>query len=145
MEEKEVLKLQNQVCFPLYACSKEVIKQYRPYLDEIGLTYTQYIAMMVFWEEKSCSLKQLGEKLYLDSGTLTPMLKNLESKGYVKRTRSSVDERVLEIKITPLGEQLKEKAKDIPEKMAKWSNLSCGEMKTLYNILNKLLKEVSEK
>ena len=101
IQEKDNI-LQNQVCFPLYACSKEVIKQYRPYLDEIGLTYTQYIAMMVFWEEKSCSLKQLGEKLYLDSGTLTPMLKNLESKGYVKRTRSSVDERVLEIKITPL-------------------------------------------
>lgn len=144
MEQIEVLKLQNQVCFPLYACSKEVIKQYRPYLDEINLTYTQYIAMMVFWEQKSLSLKELGEKLYLDSGTLTPMLKNLESKGFVKRTRSCKDERVLEIKITPLGEELKEKAKDIPVKMAQWSNLSCGEMKTLYNLLNKLLKEVTK-
>ena len=144
MEEKEVLKIQNQVCFPLYACSKEVIKQYRPYLDEINLTYTQYIAMLVFWEEKSCSLKELGEKLFLDSGTLTPMLKNLESKGYVKRTRSSVDERVLEIKITQLGEQLKEKADAIQSKIPKWSSLNCCEMKTLYNLLNKLLKEITE-
>lgn len=144
MEQKDILKLQNQVCFPLYACSKEVIKQYRPYLDEINLTYTQYIAMSVLWEEKSCSLKELGEKLYLDSGTLTPMLKNLEAKGFIKRTRSSIDERVLEIKITKLGEQLKEKADGIEDKIAKWANMSCGEMKTLYNLLNKLLKEITE-
>ena len=144
MEEKEILNIQNQVCFPLYACSKEVIKQYRPYLDEMNLTYTQYIAMLVFWEEKSCSLKELGEKLYLDSGTLTPMLKNLESKGYVKRTRSSVDERVLEIKITQLGEQLKEKADSLQHKIPKWNGLNCCEMKTLYNLLNKLLKDITE-
>ena len=144
MEQKDILKLQNQVCFPLYACSKEVIKQYRPYLDEINLTYTQYIAMLVLWEEKSCSLKELGEKLYLDSGTLTPMLKNLEAKGFIKRTRSSIDERVLEIKITKSGEQLKEKADAIEDKIAKWENMSCGEMKTLYNLLNKLLKEITE-
>ena len=144
MEQKEVLKIQSQVCFPLYACSKEVIKQYRPYLDELNLTYTQYIAMSVLWEQKACSLKDLGEKIYLDSGTLTPMLKNLESKGFIKRTRSCVDERVLEISITQLGEDLKQKADLVQEKMQKWSSLNCCEMKTLFNLLNKLLKDITE-
>lgn len=145
MEMNEILKIQNKIAFPLYACSKEVIKQYRPFLDEIDLTYTQYIAMLVLMEEKSCSLKELGEKLYLDSGTLTPMLKNLESKGLIKRTRSSVDERVLEIKITPKGENLKNKADEIHAKLPQWTSLNCCEMKTLYNLLNKLLAEVTNK
>ena len=144
MELNEILKMQNQIAFPLYACSKEVIKQYRPFLDEIGLTYTQYIAMLVLMEEKACSLKDLGKKLFLDSGTLTPMLKNLESKGFVKRTRSSVDERVLEIKITKKGESLKDKADEIYKKLPQWSNLNCCELKTLHNLLNKLLEEVTK-
>ena len=87
-KEYEGLKLKNQLCFPLYAASREVIKQYRPYLDAINLTYTQYIAMMVFWEEKKISVKELGKKLFLDSGTLTPVLKSLEAKGYISRSRS---------------------------------------------------------
>ncbi len=145
MEMNEILKMQNQIAFPLYACSKEVIKQYRPFLDEIGLTYTQYIAMLVLMEEKTCSLKDLGEKLFLDSGTLTPMLKNLESKGFIKRTRSSIDERVLEIKITKEGENIKNKAGEINARLPQWKNLNCCEMKTLYNLLNKLLDEVTKK
>ena len=145
MEMNEILKMQNQIAFPLYACSKEVIKRYRPFLDEIGLTYTQYIAMLVLMEEKTCSLKDLGEKLFLDSGTLTPMLKNLESKGFIKRTRSSIDERVLEIKITKEGEDLKNRADEIHSKLPHWQGLSLGETKTLYNLLNKLLAEVTNK
>ena len=85
----DTLRLENQLCFPLYACSREVIKRYRPYLDAVGLTYTQYVAMMVLWAEKTVSVKALGEKLYLDSGTLTPVLKSLEAKGYITRTRST--------------------------------------------------------
>ena len=100
----DTLKLENQLCFPLYAASREIIKKYRPYLDELGLTYTQYIAMMVFWEQKKITVKELGEKLYLDSGTLTPMLKNLEAKGFVRRYRDKDDERVLNVEITQEGE-----------------------------------------
>ena len=96
-EKYSSLLLQNQLCFPLSACSKEIVKRYKPFLDKIDLTYTQYISMMVLWEEKSLSVKTLGEKLFLDSGTLTPMLKNLEKKQYVKRERSQEDERVVNI------------------------------------------------
>lgn len=139
MAKYDSLKLKNQLCFPLYAAAREVTKQYRPYLDEIGLTYTQYIAMMVFWEEKQLSVKELGKRLYLDSGTLTPMLKSLESKGYLTRQRSKEDERVLEVKITELGEQLKEKASIIPEKMSRCTILNEEESVLLYQLLYKIL------
>ncbi len=99
-EAYEDLKLERQLCFPLYACSREVIKKYRPFLDAVGLTYTQYVAMMVFWEMQSVSVKELGERLYLDSGTLTPVLKHLEQKGYITRRRSAEDERVLIASLT---------------------------------------------
>ena len=135
----DTLKLENQLCFPLYAASREIIKKYRPYLDEIGLTYTQYIAMMVFWERKKLTVKELGEKLYLDSGTLTPMLKNLEAKGYVRRYRDTTDERVLNVEITADGEALKEKAVRIPEQMAGCVTLAPEEAKQLYTLLQKLL------
>lgn len=135
----DVLKLENQLCFPLYACSKEVIRRYRPYLDELELTYTQYLAMMVLWEEKKCNVKRLGEKLFLDSGTLTPVLKSLESKGYVARRRTSADERVLEVVITEKGEALKEKAVSVPEKVAGCVRLSADESKELYRLLYKVL------
>ena len=104
----EMLKLENQLCFPLYAASREIVKKYKPYLDEIGLTYTQYITMMIFWNEKQINVKELGKKLYLDSGTLTPVLKNLEAKGYVRRHRSLDDERVLLVDVTDEGMQLRE-------------------------------------
>ena len=99
---EDALKLENQLCFPLSACSKEVIKKYKPFLDKLDLTYTQYIAMMVLWEYGEITVKTLGKMLYLDSGTLTPLLKKLESKGYIIRTRNSSDERNLIIRITPL-------------------------------------------
>lgn len=135
----EGLKLENQLCFPLYAASREVIKQYRPYLDELDITYTQYIAMMVFWEEKKITVKDLGKKLFLDSGTLTPVLKSLEAKGYVKRYRSTEDERVLMVEITEKGEALKEKAKDIPQKVAGCIKLDNEEAMQLYTLLYKVL------
>ena len=117
MEEKyKSLSLRSQLCFPLYAASREMIKRYRPHLDKLGLTYTQYIVMMVFWEEKTQNVKQLGEKLYLDSGTLTPVLKTLEAKGYLVRTRSKEDERVLNVEITEAGEALKDEALAVPQR-----------------------------
>ena len=139
MEKFDALKLENQLCFPLYAASREVIKQYRPYLEELDLTYTQYIAMMVFWEEKSLSVKELGKKLFLDSGTLTPVLKSLESKGYVTRERSKDDERVLTVKITDEGEKLRERSAEVPGKIAGCVKLSPEEAVTLYRLLYKVL------
>lgn len=133
------LKLENQLCFPLYACSREVIKQYRPFLDELDLTYTQYITMMVFWEEKIINVKELGKKLFLDSGTLTPVLKSLESKGYVKRYRSKEDERVLLVEITSTGEELREKAVEVPIKMAGCARLEASEAVELHRLLTKIL------
>ena len=135
----DVLKLENQLCFPLYACSREIIKQYKPYLDEIDLTYTQYIAMMVLWEKKSLTVKEMGERLFLDSGTLTPMLKKMEAKGLLTRTRSTEDERNLIIAITDKGETLKEQAVSIPTKMAKCANLESEDAEALYRVLNKIL------
>ena len=96
----DCLKLENQLCFPLYACAKEVVRRYRPLLDELGITYTQYITMMVLWEHRSMSVKDIGETVCLDSGTLTPLLKKLEEKGFVERGRSPDDERVLTVTVT---------------------------------------------
>lgn len=135
----DALKLENQICFPLYACSREVIKRYKPYLDAIDLTYTQYIVMMVLWERESLTAKELGDKLYLDSGTLTPLLKKLEAKGLISRMRSTQDERNLIVCLTENGERLKDKAVSIPGQMAQCTNLEPGEAAELYRILYKLL------
>lgn len=135
----DALKLENQLCFPLYACSREVIKQYKPFLDEIGLTYTQYIVMMVLWEKNSVTVKTLGDALYLDSGTLTPLLKKMENMGLVTRARSKEDERVLIVTITEKGEALKEQAVLIPPKMAQCVRLDADEAMALYKLLYKLL------
>ncbi len=135
----DALKLENQLCFPLYACSREVVKKYTPFLDKLGLTYTQYIAMMVLWEKKRVSVKDLGESLYLDSGTLTPLLKRMESDGLVSRARSSEDERSLIVTITAKGEELKKEAIEIPSKMISCINLPPEEAKTLYSLLYKVL------
>lgn len=133
------LKLENQLCFPLYAASREIIRQYKPFLDEIDLTYTQYIAMMLLWEKNTLSVKEMGELLYLDSGTLTPLLKKLEAKGFLSRIRSKEDERVLNITVTDKGMNLKEKAINIPAKMAQCSSLEPEEAAALYRILYKML------
>ena len=140
MNNFDCLKLENQLCFPLYAASKEVIKKYKPYLDKYGLTYTQYIALMVLWNEREINVKQLGEKLFLDSGTLTPLLKKLESKGFIKRTRSLTDERNLMVSITSDGDKLKENLASIPSNVGKCVNLNEEEAKTLYTLLYKVLK-----
>ena len=143
LEGYEHLQLENQLCFPLYAAAKEVVRKYKPYLDELDLTYTQYITMMVLWENESMNVKELGSKLYLDSGTLTPLLKKLESKGYITRCRCKEDERNLIIQITELGEALKEKAASIPGDMTKkWINISREEVKTMYQALYKLLSQI---
>lgn len=143
MEEKfDVLKLENQLCFPLYVTAKEVVSKYKPFLDKIDLTYTQYITMMVLWEHKTIGVKELGNRLYLDSGTLTPLLKRLEVKGFIKRERSSDDERVVNMTITDAGEQLREKAIEVPMQMADCISLSMEEVQTLYGLLYKLIKQL---
>lgn len=139
--EYAALKLCNQLCFPLYACAKEIVRRYKPYLDEIDLTYTQYIAMMVLWEHKQINVKDMGAFLYLDSGTLTPVLKKLEQKGYLTRERDKEDERVLNVTITEQGEALKEQAVQIPRKMQGCVSLDKEEAQTLYRILNKILEK----
>jgi len=140
----DCLKLRGQLCFPLYAASREMIKRYHPLLEELGLTYTQYIVMMVFWEEKSQNVKSLGEKLYLDSGTLTPVLKTLEGKGFLRRFRSKEDERVLNVEITEEGEALRDKALPVPHEMVKHVALTREESRTLYMLLYKLLNDAPE-
>ena len=136
----DCLKLTNQLCFPLYACARETIKLYTPYLDQLNLTYTQYITMMVLWEHKSLTAKELGRILYLDSGTLTPLLKKLEGKNLLTRKRSEADERNLIVTITKQGEALKEEALHIPEEMAKCVNLEPEEIRTAYRLLYKMLE-----
>lgn len=135
----DALKLENQLCFPLYAVSKEIVRRYKPFLDEIDLTYTQYITMMVLWESKQMSVKELGEKLYLDSGTLTPLLKRLEQKGLLTRQRDSRDERILMVSITKSGEKLKEQAVEVPQKMMGCVSLEAEDAKNLYRILHQMM------
>ncbi|MCD8355582.1 MAG: MarR family transcriptional regulator [Clostridia bacterium] len=135
----DTLKIENQLCFPLYACSRKMIKQYKPFVDMLNLTYTQYITMLILWEKKALTAKELGHDLYLDSGTLTPLLKKMEGKGLLTRRRAEDDERNLIITITEQGEQLRERALTIPEQIAKCSNLEPEEAAALYKILYKLL------
>lgn len=135
----DYLKLKNQLCFPLYATSREVIKLYKPYLDSLDLTYTQYIAMTLLWEFDTLTVKEMGDYLFLDSGTLTPLLKKLEAKGLVTRTRSTKDERNLNVTITETGRALREKALDCPLRMEHESPLTVEESTQLYRLLYKLL------
>lgn len=135
----DALKLENQLCFPLYACSKEVVRLYKPFLDEIGLTYTQYIVMMVLWDKESITVKALGDMLYLDSGTITPLVKKLEGQGLVTRTRSAADERSVIVALTDKGRQLEEKAAEIPSKIVRCVPLTEEEATTLYGLLYKVL------
>lgn len=134
------LKLENQLCFPLYACAKEVVRRYTPLLEPLGLTYTQYIVMMVLWEHKTTSVKDLGKLLYLDSGTLTPLLKKMERSGWLSRRRSQDDERVVVLTITEQGEALQERVADVPIKMAQCVKLENEEALQLYTLLNKMMK-----
>ena len=138
------LLLKNQICFPLYLCSKEIIRKYTPLLNKLDLTYTQYIVMMYLWENKECNVKELGKTLLLDSNTLTPLLKKLESKNYITRNKSSNDSRNTIISITDKGLELKESALAIPDSMIKCVNLSDEEAQTLYKILYKVLYNIEK-
>lgn len=136
----EILKLSNQVCFPLYACGKEIVRKYQPYLEKLDLTYTQYIVLLVLWEKDKISVKEIGEKLYLDSGTLTPLLNKLEKKRYIKKQKQPHDERELIISLTKSGLSLKEEAKKIPPQIASKVKLSEQEAISLYSLLYKVLE-----
>ncbi len=143
-DKYDCLKLENQLCFPLYACSKSVTRRYRPFLEPYDLTYTQYITMMVLWEEKEINVKCLGERLRLDSGTLTPLLKKLEAKNYISRHRALNDERNLIIKLTPDGEALKDEMLKVQEQMSKCMPLTEEEAAELYRLLDKLMEGTKE-
>lgn len=143
MQDKyEALRLCNQLCFPIYACSKEITRAYKPMLDAFDLTYTQYLVMMVLWEKGRINVKTLGDALLLDSGTLTPVLKKLEHKGYITRERSQADERNLEVEITEQGAALRVEALKIPTWMSTCMNLTEDDVHTMYELLYKLLKNV---
>lgn len=137
--EFDMLKLDNQLCFPLYAASKEIIRRYKPFLDPLDLTYTQYLTLMVLWDMDSINVKTLGEYLYLDSGTMTPVLKKMESKGYITRTRSQEDERSVSVCLTEEGRALKAKAAEIPAKIAACVKLTAEEADQLHGLVNKVL------
>lgn len=139
-QEYEQLKLENQLCFPLYACARKIVNAYTPHLKPLGLTYTQYIVFMVLWDKEKVTVGELGKTLSLDAGTLTPLLKKLEKDGYITRERSKEDERVTEIVITKKGNDLKKKCKDIPGKVASvLSPLKKNEVESLYKILYKII------
>lgn len=140
----DALKLSKQLCFPLYACSRGVIREYKPFLDRLDLTYTQYIAMLVLWEKGTMTVKELGEELYLDSGTLTPLLKKLEIKGLITRKRSTEDERNLILSLTKAGRNMREEALVIPEELAKTVPLSEEEAQVLYKLLYKMLEKKND-
>ena len=140
----EALRLENQLCFPLYACARKVVCKYTPLLKPLNLTYTQYIVLLVLWEEDHCTLRDLCRKLYLDSGTLTPLLKKMEAAGFVTRERSREDERVVTVTLTEEGRSLKEKARAIPSQMGSCVKLTEQEALSLYQILYSMLSQMGE-
>ncbi|MES5892252.1 MULTISPECIES: MarR family transcriptional regulator [Bacillus cereus group] len=137
---EDSLHLDNQLCFSIYACSREVTRFYRPYLEEMGITYPQYITLLVLWEQDRLTVKEIGERLFLDSGTLTPMLKRMESLNLVKRIRSKEDERKVCIELTEQGKDLKEKACSLPKTMATNLGITEQEYRSLLIQLNKLIE-----
>lgn len=142
VNEYDCIKLSNQVCFPLYACSKELVKQYGPYLKELDLTYTQYVVMMVMWEKETVTSRELAEYTHLDYGTLTPVLKRLEKIEYITRQRKAEDERLLELTLTETGRALKDKAVKIPRCMAEKMGLTEEEFMELYKLTYKALSHM---
>lgn len=135
----KMLLLENQLCFPLYALSREIIKKYKPLLDPIGLTYTQYITMLVLWEQDGLSVKDIGARLYLDSGTLTPLLKAMEKSGLITRRRSELDERAVNVQLTEKGKSLKAKAEAVPLKMAACLGMTADELDIMRSATNRML------
>ena len=138
------IRLENQLCFPLYACAKEVVRRYREPLDRLGLTYTQYIVMMAFWEYGAMAEKELGEKVHLDSGTLAPLLKRLEKQGLVTRIRAEYDERKLIVSLTEEGEALKEEAVKVPQQMEGCIDLPVEDLIQLKALLDKAMSRMEE-
>jgi DNA-binding MarR family transcriptional regulator len=145
MEDQNVPKLGNQLCFPLYLVAKEITGLYRPFLDEIDITYSQYLVMMVLWEQDGLTVNQIGEKLYLDSGTLTPLLKRLETKKMLQRRRKKEDERVVEIFLDRAGFDLKVQASEIPEKIKSRLDLSPEDLLEMKNTVNNILSKIIRK
>ena len=141
-DKNELLKLDNQLCFMLYACSRALTKKYRPLLDNLGLTYPQYLVMLVLWEGDGIPVKQLSSKLYLDTGTLTPLLKRLESSGLITRKRTSLDERSVVIKLTDDGLKLKDKAYTVPRELLCSSGISIDEFVRLRGDLHSLFEKL---
>ena len=145
MDTYDSLKLDNQICFPLYACAKEVVRQYRKPLEALNLTYTQYIVMMVFWEYGEMTEKELGGHVKLDSGTLAPLLKRLEKQGFVRRERPESNENILLISLTEAGKELKDSALSIPGIMKNCTGLSMEECSILRKLLDKALAHMDQK
>jgi DNA-binding MarR family transcriptional regulator len=139
MDKYESIKLDNQVCFSLYAASREIIKLYKPYLDKYNLTYTQYIAMLVLWEDEKSTVKDIGRRLHLDSGTLTPLLKKIESMGLIARYRDVNDDRVVIVELTQQGRLLKDDVTEVPKEMACRINMSKEDLIQLKRKLDDLL------
>ncbi|WP_226669458.1 MarR family winged helix-turn-helix transcriptional regulator [Metabacillus litoralis] len=137
--KNDILSLENQLCFKLYTAEKEIMKIYRTLLEDLGVTYPQYLALLVLWEEQDISVKKLGEKLFLDSGTLTPMLKRMEANGLITRKRSLEDERVVLITLTEKGENLKQEANCIPKQLVEKLMLNESDLIQLNNILSSLI------
>ena len=144
MENHHSLQLENQLCFPLYAIAKEIIGLYRPFLDAIDITYPQYLVMMVLWERDGLTVNQIGAKLYLDSGTLTPLLKRLEAKGFIIRKRKKEDERVVEVFLADKGRNLQQKACEIPAKMQEKLNLTIEDLVELKETVQKILNKIQK-
>jgi DNA-binding MarR family transcriptional regulator len=136
----DIMKLDNQLCFPLYAAARNVTSLYTPWLRPLGLTYTQYITFLVLWEKDGISVSEIGSRLMLDNGTLSPMLKKMEQEGYIERNRSREDDRVVIITLTEQGRDLQERAKAIPEKVAGCIDLPVEKAKQLYDLLYELLE-----
>ena len=145
MNQHKTPQLGNQLCFPLYVIAKEITGLYRPLLEELDITYPQYLVMMVLWEHQRLTVNQIGEKLFLDSGTITPLLKRLEAKSYIVRQRKIEDERVVEISLTDEGERLQDKACLIPEKMNDRLDLSETDVQELKQAISKLLDKINKK
>ena len=139
MKPEDKLKLDNQLCFAVYVASKEIIKQYKPFLDPLGLTYTQYITLLALWEKSDISVKELGQRLFLDSGTLTPLRKKLEAMNLIERVRSSYDERLIIVSLTKKGLDLKKEVIDIPDKIICSTNLNIENAVSLKKHLDILL------
>ena len=145
MDQHKTPQLGNQLCFPLYVIAKEITGLYRPLLEELDITYPQYLVMMVLWEHQRLTVNQIGEKLFLDSGTITPLLKRLEAKSYIVRQRKIEDERVVEISLTDEGERLQDKACLIPEKMNARLDLSETDVQELKQAVSKPLDKINKK